>query len=279
MEGVSFTTIEEGYIHSFLTVDTSKTKGFKVFKATIPKGSQYFIGTTAEDICSTELIINSEEIVPSELTNNDYETIYETLVEDYIANQEGTAVGHVVTSNSSTPQSVIGNESNVTGIVGLVNDNGKTKVFSSTDETNKQWMVSTAQYKHVMSERITSYEAARNDTTDDKYYKELINNTEVNLDQFPAFKVCKDKGDNWYLPSIGETYRFVRYSTSYFNLIVKYLYYCGNDSVDPIATNKSYWASAEGSSTIAWHVTTDHARVGYWYGKWASSCVRPVFAI
>ena len=41
----------------------------------------------------------------------------------------------------------------------------------------------------------------------------------------------------------------------------------------------SYWASAEGSSTVAWGCGTHNVGLGLWYGKWGSICVRPSFAI
>ena len=40
-----------------------------------------------------------------------------------------------------------------------------------------------------------------------------------------------------------------------------------------------YWASAESSSTGAWHCNTNLARVNGWYDKWGSGYVRPSFAI
>ena len=47
----------------------------------------------------------------------------------------------------------------------------------------------------------------------------------------------------------------------------------------PMRDGTDYWASAEGSSTVAWYCGTGRAHLYDWYGKWGSGYVRPSFAI
>lgn len=284
LNNMQYIPIEKGYIHSIIN-PSYRVTGAKAFVVYIPKGTEYFVSTMVNTICSRELEITDEKVDVNKLTEEERNDYIMGVVKDYLAQtdfkEDEVQIDDVVFADMSIKHiTEVETFNNIIGIVGLV-ERGKIKVLA-LDEFNKEWKIPyVINNTEVMSLQIASYKEAYNDETDDKFFNELVNNKDINIDNYPAFKVCKEykvADKNWYLPSVGEMYHIVRNSMNAVNVTVTILKKHGV-SVEYLKHNDYYWTSVEGSGLNVYTISTDRAEINYWSLKGSSAYVRPVFAI
>ena len=273
--------IDGGFIHSVFHdikdyMFTNNNICFVV--AYIPEGTEYFISTRFMDICSKQLrltdeIVNIDDAVLSKEEMMDIlSPISETI------DKEKVDAGWLVKSDKTfLHPSEYTNEvkDDIIGVVGSIID-GKIIVLA-LDETECKW----GQKNEKVDDMPIIPNSEVYDNFKGKEYTEIIkNNKEYKKDNsyFPAFDFClkyKTKGTesgDWYLPSTGELHRMLNMNRDVINYA---LFIMGTTLIDV----SYYWASAENSSTGAWHCNTNTAHLSNWNVKWDSNYVRPSFAI
>lgn len=272
--------INGGFIHSLFHDFKQYTNHNTCFVvAYIPEGTEYFISTRFMDICSKQLrltdeIVNLDDAILSKEEMMDIlSPISETI------DKEKVDAGWLVKSDKTfLHPSEYTNEvkDDIIGVVGRIID-GKIIVIA-LDETKCKWCQTDEKVDNMPS--ILYSEVY--DNFKGKEYTEIIkSNKKYKKDNscFPAFDFClkyKTKGTergDWYLPSTGEIHRMLNMNRD----VINYAFFIMGTTL--IKDDLHYWASAELSSTTAWHCSTSNATLGSWGGKWGSGYVRPSFAI
>ena len=273
--------IHGGFIHSLFHDIKEYTDDNNpcIVVAYIPEGTEYFIGTRFMDVCSKQLRLTDEivDIDDAVLTDEEVMDILSPICES--VSKEKVSAGWLVKSDKTfLHPSEYTNEvkDDIIGVVGSVID-GKIIVIA-LDETECEWC---KKNEKVDDMPAIPYSEVYDDFKGKEYTEIIKNNEKYKKDNsyFPAFDFClkyKTKGTesgDWYLPSTGELHKMLNMNRD----VINYAFFIMGTTL--IKNVSYYWASAEGSSTLAWRCYTYSARLDGWYGKWISNYVRPSFAI
>ena len=273
--------INGGFIHSLFhdIKEYTDNNNLCIVVAYIPEGTEYFISTRFMDVCSKQLRLTNEivNIDDAVLSKEEMMDILSPISETI--DKEKVDAGWLVKSDKTfLHPSEYTNEvkDDIIGVVGSIID-GKIIVIA-LDETKCEW----CQKNEKVDDMPTIPYSEVYDNFKGKEYTEIIkNNKKYKKDNsyFPAFDFClkyKTKGTksgDWYLPSTGELHRMLNMNRD----VINYAFFIMGTTL--IKDDTLYWASAEYSSTGAWHCNTNYANLDRWYLKWGSYYVRPSFAI
>lgn len=274
-------SIEDGYIHSLFNNIKGYLNGgerFCIVIAYIPKGTEYYVGTSFMDVCSKQLKLTDEfvSLDNAVLTKEEIMDIISPICDSIDKNN--VCSGWMVKNDKTFIHPSEYTDNMKDDIIGIVGDiiNGKTIVVA-LDETKCKWCM---ENRKVDGMPTVSYEDIYNDFNGKEYTDIVKNNQNYQEDNnyFPAFDCClkyetkgTEKGD-WYLPSTGEEHTIYNRHRD----VINYSLFIIDKELIKISY---YWTSAEDSPMNAWYCNTCNTNLNAWHNKWFSSYVRPFLSI
>ena len=136
------------------------------------------------------------------------------------------------------------NENGKEGVVFEVSEDGRHGKIVSLDQTKAQWCTKAQHKKNVISRAYSKIDGKEN--------TDMVVSWE-NLTEYPAFYWCRNKGKDWYLPSIEEL------ELLFFGNEVRYevgrtLRKVGGDLLCGVGEMAWYWSSTEVDELCALHI-------------------------
>lgn len=155
-------------------------------------------------------------------------------------------------------------ENGLKGVVFAVDQNGEHGKILSLDEAEFSWCRSREWVKKIEIGCFNAEDGAEN-------MKKIMSFVGWE-DNYPAFKWCKDKGEDWYLPAKEEISAITLEEREAVNAG---LAAAGGTLIPNVGESGRYWSSTEYDAASAWHV---YMRYGleYYTVKYLAYRVRAV---
>lgn len=275
-------SIEGGFIHAsierksdYMELDSDEI----IVKCICRKGTEYYIDDNPMTICARELYVTDEIIDCEKLgfDKDNFTKVFAPILDDV---KEGeVAVGDYLLSDKTFVHvKDYDGQKTVIGVVGYITNNGEA-IVTALNEKKLEWSNQRELVDGLPT--VTSHEDAAKDMNGREYTNVVLNSKQFSDKDYPAFAYVKnyvtegtEKGD-WYLSAPGELLESLAKNMLKINISLLML----NDKDIDLINYSWYWASAEGSQSLAWYCYTNYAYVNGSLNKWNTLWVRPAFAI
>lgn len=254
--------INGGVIHACLWPDFSRGKCLEAY---IPAGTEYWIGIDHSTICARKLVVLNKPVTRDD--NPGLDPTMAQMLYDVAIECDGVKVGdYLVTSENGyevyrSPLQVLNlPKDSIKGIV--VGFNGNTPIVADIFHTIVDTVWIDAYYRsNLGGEFFDSGDQAELDMNGYEHFTAWKKTCEGTRDRFKAYHVVKERGEDYYIPALGEMKQLITNILSVAASCSLAGLFC------PICMDGYYWTSTESSEDCSWFCALCSDG---WYRNWYS---------